>query len=603
MDSNDIEDLGLEPPELLPRRSAGVVFARVRRRKGGTVESKEEEKEVDVSSSPSCRSEGGGCLSERDEARAAGVPGTQKVWVKTFGCSHNVSDGEYMRGQLQSYGYALVEEDARDEADLWVLNSCAVKDPSEAAFLTLVRRAPVPVVVAGCVPQGSTDHPSLKGISAVGVSQIDRIVDVCEDTLRGYTVRLLEKKSLPRLDLPKVRKDPLVEIIPLSTGCLGSCTYCKTKHARGRLGSYAPDAIVRRACDAVEEGVREVWLSSEDTGAYGRDIGSSLSDLLRQLVGAAQGDVPRAVPWPESVMLRVGMTNPPYVLEHLDALADALNHPRVFAFLHVPVQSGSDAVLRGMRREYTVAEFRRVCDFLLTKVPDVTLATDIICGFPGETEEDFEATMELCRTYRFPVINISQFYPRPGTPAARMHQLPSQTKKARSRQLTELIHQWRPYDHLQGAEIPVWVATEKATEQARGDEPAIPCAVGHTKGYVKVLLRRGELGLPSPGTRVYARVVSCHRWHVVAEWSAEPSPEGQEWGSEGDEPETWRPVRQHRRSLEALSANQARNVTTASPQRRRRESDRNQDLYSSLGWLLIVVIMFFWLAPGFVRSV
>ena len=109
------------------------------------------------------------------------------------------------------------------------------------------------------------------------------------------------------------------------------------------------------------------------------------------------------------------MTNPPYILAHLDAVAEAMRHPSVYAFLHVPVQAGSDSVLERMRREYTVAEFEKVVDVLTEKVPGITIATDIICGFPGETAEDWERTMDLCRKYEFAELHLSQFYPRPGT--------------------------------------------------------------------------------------------------------------------------------------------------------------------------------------------
>lgn len=157
-------------------------------------------------------------------------------------------------------------------------------------------------------------------MSILGVTQIDRVVEVVEEALAGNTVRLLAKKSLPALDLPKIRKNRLVEIIPLSTGCLGSCTYCKTRHARGKLGSYDPNAIVERTRQAVSEGVMEIWLTSEDTGAYGRDIGIDLPTLLRRIVAEL----------PEHCMLRLGMTNPPFILEHLRAIADIMCHPRVY---------------------------------------------------------------------------------------------------------------------------------------------------------------------------------------------------------------------------------------------------------------------------------
>ena len=140
-----------------------------------------------------------------------------------------------------------------------------------------------------------------------------------------------------------------------------------------------------------------------------------------------------------TVMLRIGMTNPPYILEHLTAIADALNHPFVYSYLHIPVQSGSDAVLRGMNREYTVAEFTHVIDTLTALVPGVQFATDIICGFPGETDDDFSETLALIAKYRFSHVHISQFYPRPGTPAARMKKVPSHDVKARSRLITTLV--------------------------------------------------------------------------------------------------------------------------------------------------------------------
>ncbi|XP_029599393.1 threonylcarbamoyladenosine tRNA methylthiotransferase [Salmo trutta] len=146
-------------------------------------------------------------------------------------------------------------------------------------------------------------------------------------------------------------------------------------------------------------------------------------------------------------MLRLGMTNPPYILEHLEEMSKILNHPRVYAFLHVPVQSASDSVLMDMKREYCADDFRRVADFLKDKVPGITIATDIICGFPGETDADFQETCDLVKEYRFPSLFINQFYPRPGTPAAKMDQVPAQVKKHRTKELSALFHSYNPYHH------------------------------------------------------------------------------------------------------------------------------------------------------------
>lgn len=431
------------------------------------------------------------------------IPGSQKVYVKTWGCSHNNSDSEYMAGQLAAYGYQLT--DAKDKADLWLLNSCTVKNPSEDTFRNEIEngmRNGKHVVVAGCVPQGAPKADYLRGLSVIGVQQIDRVVEVVEETLKGHSVRLLQNKKQQgkrlggaNLALPKVRKNPLIEIIPINTGCLNQCTYCKTKHARGDLASYPPEEIVARAQQSFNEGCCEIWLTSEDTGAYGRDIGSSLPELLWQLVDVI----------PENCMLRVGMTNPPYILEHLEEIAKILKHPRVYSFLHVPVQSGSDAVLGDMKREYCREDFEQVVDFLRAKVPKVTIATDIICGFPGETEKDFEETINLCEKYQFPSLFINQFYPRPGTPAAKMSRIPANLVKKRTKRLTELFNSYYPYKGREG-EIYNVLVTEISHDKQH--------YVGHNKSYEQVLLPMRKSLL---GTSVRVRITGTTKFSMYAE--------------------------------------------------------------------------------------
>ncbi|XP_068313315.1 uncharacterized protein [Pyrus communis] len=426
------------------------------------------------------------------------VPGTQTIYIKTFGCSHNQSDSEYMAGQLSAFGYPL--SDNPEEADLWLINTCTVKSPSQSAMDTLIAKgkgARKPLVVAGCVPQGSRDLKELEGVSIVGVQQIDRVVEIVEETLKGHEVRLLSRKTLPALDLPKVRKNKFVEILPINVGCLGACTYCKTKHARGHLGSYTIDSLVGRVKSVVADGVKEIWLSSEDTGAYGRDIGVNLPILLNAIVAE--------LPPSASTMLRIGMTNPPFILEHLKEIAEVLRHPCVYSFLHVPVQSGSDTVLTAMNREYTVSEFKTVVDTLTELVPGMQIATDIICGFPGETDEDFTQTLSLIKEYKFSQVHISQFYPRPGTPAARMKKVPSTVVKKRSRELTSTFEAFAPYVAMEGRVERIWI-TDIATDGTH--------LVGHTKGYVQVLVAAPESML---GTSAIVKITSVGRWSVFGE--------------------------------------------------------------------------------------
>lgn len=433
------------------------------------------------------------------------IPGTQWIYLKTWGCAHNNSDSEYMAGQLALYGYNITSDKSR--ADLWLLNSCTVKNPSEDTFRNEVQSANKMgkhVVLAGCVPQAAPKAEYLQGLSIVGVHQIDRVTEVVEETLKGHSVRLLQAKKVngkkvagPNLALPKIRKNPLIEIIPINSGCLNACTYCKTKFARADLVSYPVEEIVERAAHVFTEGVCEIWLTSEDTGTYGRDIGSSLPELLWKLIDVI----------PEGCMLRLGMTNPPYILEHLDEMAKVLAHPKVYSFLHVPVQSGSDSVLADMKREYCRSDFEKIVDLLRRTVPGITIATDIICGFPTETEEDFEHTMALCAKYKFPSLFINQFYPRPGTPAAKMQRISPSLVKVRTKRLTDLFLSYETYaDKCAIGERQMVLVTEISHDKKH--------YVGHNKFYEQVLLPLGKNLL---GKLVEVQIVGITKFSMIAE--------------------------------------------------------------------------------------
>jgi threonylcarbamoyladenosine tRNA methylthiotransferase CDKAL1 len=434
---------------------------------------------------------------DRQEMGDGMVPGMQTVFVKTQGCAHNVSDGEYMAGLLASYGYEITEEWS-DQVDIFLFNSCTVKGPSQDSFLNMVAKAKqsgAPVVVAGCVPQGEPGRDDFDDVSIIGTQQIHRVVEVVEEAVNGNTVKLLGQSARPALELPKIRRNALVEIVPISMGCLNRCTYCKTKHARGDLVSYPLESLVSRVETVVQEGVREVWLSSEDTGAYGKDINVPLPKLLDAIVEAI----------PDGVMLRIGMTNPPHILEHMQEVARVLNHPRVFKFLHIPVQCASNKVLEDMKREYTRQDFEKLVDYLLATVPEITIATDVICGFPTETEEDFQETMQMLEKYKFPVVNIAQFYPRPGTVAAKLKKLQGHVVKDRSRRVTSHFHSYATWDKLVGTEKVVCVIEYGKDEKY---------VVGHTLGYTQVLLPRDANLL---GRQVVARILTAEKWCVKGE--------------------------------------------------------------------------------------
>ena len=425
----------------------------------------------------------------------------KKIYVRTFGCSHNASDSEYMVGILAKEGYEIV--DNLEDSDLTIINSCTVKSPSQAAFINLALKSKQKnkhVVVGGCVPQAERNLKGLENCSIVGVSQIDKIDYIVKQTFEGNTVRLLENKTLPSLLLPKIRRNKYIEIIPISQGCLGSCTYCKTKQARGKLISYPTKQIVEACKRAWENNAKELWITSEDTGVYGRDIGTNLPNLMVEILKYV----------PKDVMIRIGMANPPYILENVNQMIKILNHPNVYSFIHIPVQSGSNAVLDKMLREYTIEEFNYLCDKFLDGVPNITIATDIICGFPSEKRENFQETLNLVEKYKFPVINISQFYPRPGTVAAKWKKIDTKEVHYRSKALDELFNSYSNYKHLLNTEQRVWV--HDTNEEAKNKKENM--MVAHNKSYVKVLIPKDE---ELYGKELLVKIKEVSKWHCVGE--------------------------------------------------------------------------------------
>ena len=422
------------------------------------------------------------CGKDKKNTQTGNAPGVGSVYVKTWGCAHNNSDSEYMAGLLNEYGFQIKND--RFDADVWLLNSCTVKSPAEMHFRNFIDeglKKNKSVIVSGCVAQSDPNSKYLENISIVGVQQIDRVIEVVEQALQGHTVRLLgtkkekgKKVGGARLDLPKIRKNPFIEILAVNTGCLNKCTYCKTKHARGDLGSYSPADLVERTIMSFQDhGCKELWLTSEDTGAYGLDIATNLPELLWKLIEVT----------PHDCMIRVGMTNPPYMRQHLEEIGKILNHPRVYSFLHVPVQSGSDAVLADMKREYCREDFCEIVDYVKSVVPGVTIATDFICGFPSETDEDFEESLSLMQKYKFPTVFINQFFPRPGTPASYMRQIPGHLIKKRTAEMSKLFKSYNPYDCRIGNVYDILV-TDVSFDGKH--------YVGHNKCYEQILVPKRE---------------------------------------------------------------------------------------------------------------
>lgn len=354
---------------------------------------------------------------------------SRRVYVKSFGCPTNLADGEVIAGCLSRAGFDVVEE--THNADILIYNTCAVKSPTENRMVDILRKAPrgKRLVVTGCLPlinferlKAEVDFDGVAG-PAPGA----KIVEVVRRVDNGEKVVALVRNSKPSLSLPKVPIKSVTGIIPTNYGCLGACSYCCVLFARGRLRSYSVNEIVERVKHDLASGAKEIWLTSQDTACYGKDVATNLADLMRRIC-EIEG----------RFFVRVGMMTPNQALEMLDDLIEAYKDEKIFKFLHLPVQSGDDEVLRLMNRFYGVDDFKRIIYTFRKEIPRITVATDVICGFPGESREAFEQTMRLIKEIQPDVVNISKFFPRPHTPAKKMMLLPPQEVKRRSKKMAEL---------------------------------------------------------------------------------------------------------------------------------------------------------------------
>ena len=404
-----------------------------------------------------------------------------RIFIEVYGCSANMADWEMAAGLLREAGHSIVP--GPEGADASVVLTCTVKTPTENKVVKRIRELSEgegALVVAGCMPKAQRGLVAevAPGASMMGPDGLLRIVDVVESTLAGVRVEALDEGPIDRSCLPRVRRNPIIHIAPISSGCLGNCSYCIVKLARGRLHSFPSEMIVEDARRAIEGGCREIWVTAEDTASY-RDGDIRLPGLLDSIT-RLEG----------RFYVRVGMMTPNQAEPILDDLIEAYRSDKVFKFLHVPVQSGNDDVLRRMNRRYTVADFRGLVAKFREAIPDLSISTDIICGFPGETERQFADSVRLVEEICPDTLNISRFWPRPGTEAAGLDgQLHGRETKKRSRELSSL---WRNLLAERNRSWLGWEGEAVIDEEGR-DETMVGRNLAYKPIVVKASMEPGEI--------------------------------------------------------------------------------------------------------------
>jgi len=355
------------------------------------------------------------------------------IFLETYGCSANQNNSEIIRGKLIEAGLELI--DNPDIADMIILNTCIVKGPTENSIKRRIQNLASlkkPVIVAGCMPQARKKWlEQQKHVYLLGINHTKEITKLIRRIIdnKYNPIEFIDNKHEIKLNCSKIRQNKLIGITQISEGCLGNCNYCQVKLVKGNLFSYPKHEILENIKKDLSEGCKEIWLTSQDLASYNLENNDKLAfiNLLKNVLSINS-----------SFKLRLGMMNPNHLLPILDELMDIYKDNRVYKFLHIPVQSGSNKILKAMNRKYTVGQFCEILERFRTLFPQATIATDIIVAYPGETEKDFQETLELIKKFKPDVLNFTRYWPMQGTRAAKFEQIDRKVASKRAAEVQKL---------------------------------------------------------------------------------------------------------------------------------------------------------------------
>lgn len=439
-----------------------------------------------------------------------GILQKKRAFIGVYGCQMNISDAERMEGQLATLGYERTEDMAR--ADLILLNTCCVRETAEDKVygkigeIKHIKRANPALIfgITGCMAQKEGEAlirraPHIDFVLGTNkVHELKATVRRLESARRGPVVDvLLGDAPLPE-DVPIERTGRLSAWVPIMYGCNNFCTYCIVPYVRGREHSRRPEDVVREVEEAAAQGFKEITLLGQNVNSYGKDHKlASFAELLL-MVDAVKGV--------ERVRY---MTSHPKDLS--DAVIDAVRQGRhICPHFHLPVQHGSDRILRAMNRVYRKDAYRSLVERIRAAVPDASLTTDLIVGFPGETEEDFEELLDFLREIRYDAAYTFLYSKRSGTPAATMEaQVEDSVKKERLHRLMEVQNE---ISLEKNAALQGTVQEVLAEGPSRTDEDVW---TGRT-GTNKIVLWRKK-GHETEGDIVRVRITQPQTWVLKGE--------------------------------------------------------------------------------------
>ena len=346
-----------------------------------------------------------------------------KIFVKVYGCTANKADASLIKGLLLKNNYKLVENSK--DADIIIVLTCTVIDTTEQKILSKLKKykeTGKKIIVAGCMASAQSEKIKkiLPNAKLLPPQYSHQIIDIIKKEKIVF-----EEKN--KTESPK-HFDSITAPISIAEGCMFSCTYCITTIARGKLRSFPITEIKKDVKFAVKNGCKEIQITAQDTSSYGFDSKSDLGKLIKN-ISQVEGDY----------RIRIGMMNPFTCLKNLNSIIESYENKKIYKFLHLPVQSGDNTILEKMNRKYTVEDFIKIVKKFRTKYPEITLATDVIAGFPSETDEQFEKTILLLKELKPDITNITRFSARPKTVAKKMkNRINTEIVKKRSKNLTKV---------------------------------------------------------------------------------------------------------------------------------------------------------------------
>jgi tRNA-2-methylthio-N6-dimethylallyladenosine synthase len=436
--------------------------------------------------------------------------------VRTYGCQMNAHDSERIAGVLESAGYVPVIDG--DQPDLVVFNTCAVRENADnRLYGNLGHLAPVKagtpgmqIAVGGCLAQKDRGEVIRRApwVDAVfGTHNLAALPVLLERARvqQEAQVEILESLDVFPSTLPTRRESAYAAWVSISVGCNNTCTFCIVPALRGKEKDRRPGDILAEIEALVGEGVIEVTLLGQNVNAYGVEFGDrgAFADLLRAC-GHVEG------------LERVRFTSPHPRDFTDDVIAAMAETPNVMPQLHMPLQSGSDRILQAMRRSYRAERYLGIIDRVRQAMPEAAITTDIIVGFPGETEEDFQGTLDVVRAARFASAFTFQYSPRPGTPAATMDdQVPKEIVQERYERLVSLVDDiaWEESKRFEGRTVEVLVAEG----EGRKDDATARLSGRAADNRLVHVARDADLGEPRPGDLVVAEVTYAAPHHLVAD--------------------------------------------------------------------------------------